>query len=114
MQVNVSQRESTRVCAGHSNVYYIGDRERLPGQLNGKSANLNHVIMNKIYPGVKKAEEIPERDVIMVMDCDHMCKPEIFNRMGPCMRDRKVAVTLVPQSFHNVVYPGCALTSAFW
>ena len=28
---------------GHNNVFYIGDRERLPGQLNGKSANLNHV-----------------------------------------------------------------------
>ena len=41
----------------------------------------------------------------MVMDCDHMCKPEIFNRMGPCMLDERVAVVLVPQHFHNQLYP---------
>jgi hypothetical protein len=41
----------------------------------------------------------------MVMDCDHMAKPDIFNRMGPCMLDENVAVTLVPQWFHNMVFP---------
>jgi hypothetical protein len=78
----------------------------MANQLNGKSANLNHVMTKKIYPGVTSWEEIPEKDIIMVVDCDHMCKPELFDRMGPCMRDTTVAVTLVPQWFHNLVQPG--------
>ena len=93
-------------CAGHHNVHYVGDRQRQPHQLNGKSANLNHVITQKIYKGVTAAEQVPEKDILMVMDCDHMCKPELFNKMGPCMRDRAVGVTLVPQWFHNLIMPG--------
>ena len=85
------------VCTGHTNVFYVGDRVKQPGQLNGKSANLNHVMLQKIFPGVRKFDEIPPKDIIMVIDCDHMVKPEIFNKMGPCMLDEKVAVTLVPQ-----------------
>jgi cellulose synthase/poly-beta-1,6-N-acetylglucosamine synthase-like glycosyltransferase len=87
--------------AGHTNVFYVGDRVKQPGQLNGKSANLNHVILQKIYPGVWKSDEIPLKDIIMVLDCDHMVKPDIFNKMGPCMIDEKVAVTLVPQVRHS-------------
>jgi hypothetical protein len=86
-------------------VHYIGDRVRNPSQLNGKSANLNHVLLRKIYPLVTTPDEVPERDIIMVMDCDHMVKPEIFNLMGPCMRDPKVGVTLAPQTFHNLILP---------
>lgn len=41
----------------------------------------------------------------MVMDCDHMAKPEIFNKMSPCMLDERVAVTLAPQHFHNNLRP---------
>jgi hypothetical protein len=41
----------------------------------------------------------------MVMDCDHMVKPDIFNKMGPCMLDERMAVCLAPQCFHNLVYP---------
>ena len=85
------------VSAGHTNVFYVGDRVKQPGQLNGKSANLNHVMLQKIFPGVSKYDEIPPKDIIMVIDCDHCVKPEIFNKMGPCMLDEKVAVTLVPQ-----------------
>jgi hypothetical protein len=32
-------------------------------------------------------------------------KPEIFNKMGPCMLDERVAVCLAPQCFHNLIYP---------
>ena len=38
--------------AGHTNVHYVGDRVKKPSQLNGKSANLNHVLLTKIYPFV--------------------------------------------------------------
>lgn len=32
-------------------------------------------------------------------------KPDIFNKMGPCLFDQKTAVCLAPQCFHNVIYP---------
>jgi cellulose synthase/poly-beta-1,6-N-acetylglucosamine synthase-like glycosyltransferase len=70
------------------------------------------VICNKIYPGVTRADQIPKKDIIMVMDCDHMCKPETFNMMGPCMRDLNTGVTLLPQWFHNLVYPGAQTSTA--
>ena len=60
----------------------MGDRIKQPGQLNGKSANLNHAILRKVFPSARKPEDIPFKDVLMVMDVDHMVKPEIFNRMG--------------------------------
>ena len=53
-------------------MFYVGDRVKKANQLNGKSANLNYVLMNKIYPTVCSAQEIPEKDIFMVMDCDHM------------------------------------------
>jgi cellulose synthase/poly-beta-1,6-N-acetylglucosamine synthase-like glycosyltransferase len=93
------------VIAGHTNVFYVGDRVRMPGQLNGKSANLNHVILNKIYPGATKPSDIPMKDILMVVDCDHMCKPDIFNKMAPPMRDLRVGTALVPQWFHNLLRP---------
>ena len=52
----------------------MGDRIKKPDQLNGKSANLNHVLLRKIYPNVRKAEEVPRKDIFMVMDCDHMVR----------------------------------------
>ena len=55
-------------------MFYVGDRIKKPGQLNGKSANLNHVLLHKIYPNVRKAEEVPLKDIFMVMDCDHMVR----------------------------------------
>jgi hypothetical protein len=82
--------------AGHHNVMYVGDRVKR-GQLNGKSANLNHTILTKIYPSIESVSEVPEDDIIMIMDCDHMVKPEIFLKMGSCMLDPDVGVTLIPQ-----------------
>ena len=75
---------------------YIGDRVKR-GQLNGKSANLNHAIMDKIHSEAAHEDDIPISDILMIMDCDHMVKPDIFLKMGACMRDEDVAVTLVPQ-----------------
>ena len=45
--------------AGHTNVHYVGDRVRKEAQLNGKSANLNHVLFTKIYPFVTSAGAPP-------------------------------------------------------
>ena len=54
---------------------------------------------------MSSADEVPAKDILMVMDCDHMVKPDIFNKMAPCMLDEAVAVTLVPQWFHNLIFP---------
>jgi cellulose synthase/poly-beta-1,6-N-acetylglucosamine synthase-like glycosyltransferase len=89
--------QRARARAGHWNVIYIGDRIKR-GQLNGKSANLNHAIMAKIHAHARSIEDIPNSDILMIMDCDHMVKPDIFLKMGACMRDPAVAVTLVPQA----------------
>jgi cellulose synthase/poly-beta-1,6-N-acetylglucosamine synthase-like glycosyltransferase len=75
------------------------------GQLNGKSANLNHAILHKVYPNARRPEDLPLKEIIMVMDVDHLVKPDIFNRMGACMMDESIAVTLVPQRFHNTLLP---------
>ena len=76
---------------------YVGDRIKR-GQLNGKSANLNHAIFSAIYPTARALQDVPPQDILMVMDCDHMVKPEIFLKMGPCMLDHRIGVTLVPQA----------------
>ena len=41
---------------------------------------LVQVICNKIYPDAKTPDDIPFNDVLMVVDVDHMAKPEMFNR----------------------------------
>lgn len=68
--------------AGHTNVFYVGDRVKRPGQLNGKSANLNHAILRNVFPSARTPQDIPLKDILLVMDVDHMVKPDIFNRMG--------------------------------
>lgn len=64
------------------NVFYIGDRVKRPGQLNGKSANLNHAILHKVFPSARTPQDVPAKDILLVMDVDHLVKPDIFNRMG--------------------------------
>jgi hypothetical protein len=89
------------------NVHWVGDRKKLPHQLNGKSSNINHVVLNRIYPHVQCTDDIPFRDVLMIMDCDHLVEPEFFAKTCAVMLDPDVAVCLVPQSFHNEVHPDC-------
>jgi hypothetical protein len=78
-------------CAGQR-VVYVGDRVRRKGQLNGKSSNLNHVILNKIYPNVTQPSEVSWKDVIMVMDCDHLVQRAFFQKCCTVLLDRDVAV----------------------
>ena len=85
-------------------VVYVGDRVKTPNfQLNGKSANLNHVINTRIYPG--GSTEIPLSDILMIMDCDHLVTKGFFNKVAAVMIDKKNAVCLVPQAFHNALEP---------
>lgn len=75
---------------------YVGDRMRRKGQLNGKSSNLNHVILSKIYPSVEKPEDVSSRDILLVMDCDHLVQPAFFQKCCAVMLDQDTAVWLTP------------------
>jgi cellulose synthase/poly-beta-1,6-N-acetylglucosamine synthase-like glycosyltransferase len=84
-------------------VVYVGDRKKKSVQLNGKSANINHVIASRIYPS--GVGDIPESDVLMIMDCDHLVTRDFFNKVCAVMIDPRNAVCLVPQAFHNALEP---------
>lgn len=84
---------------------YVGDRVKRPGEINGKSANMNHTVLRKILPGARTAADVPAEHILLVMDCDHMVRPDFFRKTGPVMLDEAVAVAVVPQHFHNVVSP---------
>lgn len=90
--------------AGH-NVRYIGDRIRKAKQLNGKSSNLNHVLLNHIYPDVNHSNEVSWKDIIVVMDCDHLVTEAYFQKCCSVLLNKDVAVCLVPQAFHNTIKP---------
>jgi hypothetical protein len=47
---------------------------------------------------VNALQDIPYRDILMVMDCDHLVEPEFFAKCCAVMLDRDVAVCLVPQA----------------
>ena len=91
--------------AGHHNVFYVGDRIKKPDQLNGKSANLNHVLLHKIYPNVRKAEEVPIKDIFMVMDCDHMVRA--CSKLHPCAALSISVRRRLSTCMHNDVAWGC-------
>ena len=86
---------------------YVGDRVKRPGQLNGKSANVNNAVLNHIFPGARSAADVPARHILLIMDCDHMAKPDFFYKLAPCMLDEAVGIALAPQYFHNHVTPDC-------
>jgi hypothetical protein len=73
-------------------VTWVGDRKALPHQLNGKSSNINHMVLKHMYPNVTATKEIPYKDILMVMDCDHLVEPEFFAKCCSVMLDRDVAV----------------------
>lgn len=71
---------------------WVGDRKALPHQLNGKSSNINHMVLNHMYPGLTETKDVPYRDILMVMDCDHLVEKEFFAKCCAVMLDRDVAV----------------------
>lgn len=89
--------------AGHTNVHYVRAPALPPGDpRNRRSALLNHVLFRHIYPDARSAADIPPAHVLMVVACGHMAKPQLFNRVGPCMLDEAVSAAVVPPAFHDV------------
>ena len=52
-------------------VVYVSGRKRPPGEMNGKSGNLNNVAA-QLYP---KGTFIPGTELIAVFDADQVCCP---------------------------------------
>ena len=58
-------------------IVYVSGRTRAPGEMNGKSANLNNC-MRQIYPD---GRPIPPTEVVCVFDADQVANPDFFLRM---------------------------------
>jgi hypothetical protein len=57
---NKTPNSFLRFAGGYPNVIWVGDRKALPHQLNGKSSNINHMVLRKMYPEVTKSEQVLE------------------------------------------------------
>ena len=60
-------------------VVYVSGRVRAPGEMNGKSGNLNNCL-GQIYP---KEFAIPGNEVICVFDADQVAKRDFFLKTLP-------------------------------
>ena len=60
-------------------VVYVSGRKRTPGEMNGKSANLNNCL-KQIYPdGVP----IPGTELVCIFDADQVANVDFFCKMLP-------------------------------
>ena len=60
-------------------VVYVSGRVRAPGEMNGKSGNLNNAL-SQIYP---KEYAIPGNEVVCVFDADQVAKRDFFLKTLP-------------------------------
>ncbi len=58
-------------------------------RLHAKAGNLNEALARN------------DAQFILVLDCDHIAKPEIIEKLLPYFRDEKVALVQSPQNFYN-------------
>lgn len=60
-------------------VVYVSGRVRAPGEMNGKSGNMNNAL-NQIYP---KEYAIPGNELVCVFDADQVAKRDFFLKTLP-------------------------------
>ena len=60
-------------------VVYVSGRVRAPGEMNGKSGNMNNAL-SQIYP---KEYAIPGNEVVCVFDADQVAKRDFFLKTLP-------------------------------
>lgn len=82
---------------GSHELQYIADRIRTPGEVNGKSANLNNALNHIFPPGTP----IGYHEVVAVFDADQVARKNFFTRTLPWLQDGRESVVLTPQYFHN-------------
>jgi len=57
-------------------VVYISGRKRPPGEMNGKSGNINNCV-SQIYP---RGTSVPGNELVCVFDADQVILPPPFSR----------------------------------
>lgn len=83
------------VCAA---VVYVSGRRRAPGEMNGKSANLNNC-MRQIYP---EGVPIPLNEMVCIFDADQVANPDFFLKTVPLFdAGDDVGMVLSPQVSHS-------------
>ncbi|KAF8068163.1 midA [Scenedesmus sp. PABB004] len=105
---------------GTGAAHYVTGRQRAKGEINGKSANLNHALTRVVYPQhAATPAGIPLGEVVVVFDADMAPRRDFFlkarraagaraqrprpgARVLEVMCDDAVALCLTPQGFHNV------------
>ena len=76
----------------------MSGRVRSPGEINGKSGNLNNALNNIIYSGYQnRPADIPATELVVVFDADMACKKEFFLKVLEVMWDDEAALCLTPQ-----------------
>ncbi|KAI8463876.1 MAG: nucleotide-diphospho-sugar transferase [Monoraphidium minutum] len=84
-------------------VSYVTGRTRTKGEINGKSANLNHCLKTVIYRELAaRPGDIPKEEVLVVFDADMQAKRNFFCKILEVMVDDSIALCLSPQAFSNV------------
>ncbi|KAK9842280.1 hypothetical protein WJX81_004432 [Elliptochloris bilobata] len=82
-----------------ADVVYVSGRKREPGEMNGKSGNLNNVC-SQLYP---KGAPIPSTELLCIFDADQVASKEFFLKTLPLFDSGDdIAMVLSPQCFHNL------------
>ena len=82
-----------------SDLNYVSGRKRKPGEMNGKSCNLNNCL-SQIYP---EGVPIPAHELVCIFDADQVANVDFFTKMIPLFdAGDDVGMVLSPQCFHNV------------
>ena len=82
-----------------TDLVYVSGRKRKPGEMNGKSCNLNNCL-SQIYP---EGVPIPAHELVCIFDADQVANVDFFTKMIPLFdAGDDVGMVLSPQCFHNV------------
>lgn len=81
------------------NIYYVSGRKRSPGEMNGKSANLNNCL-KMLYPGDRA---VPPNELVCIFDADQVANKDFYTKTLPLFdAGDDVGMVLSPQAFYNL------------
>jgi cellulose synthase/poly-beta-1,6-N-acetylglucosamine synthase-like glycosyltransferase len=75
----------------------VSGRTRAPGEINGKSGNLNNALASVYQQFKNRLADIPATELVVVFDADMQPKRDFFVKVLDVMRDRDTALCLTPQ-----------------
>ncbi|CAL8470908.1 g10450 [Coccomyxa elongata] len=82
-----------------SDVVYVSGRKRPPGEMNGKSGNINNVCSQLYPPGTV----VPGNELVCIFDADQVASKDFFQKTLPLFDGGDdIGMVLSPQCFHNL------------